>query len=191
MGEPGARGGVYHLWDFGRRGHPPVPCPARVSHPPRADAARAGGSPRGRWLRPCQWEGGCLHCNLGPGRDEPGHWPGHGPHGLVAGGGHHRPGGHTGDRHRRVSGGGYRRHHPAHHQAQLPGHRRTGVAQCDQGGFPHRPHRQAGSGTHRHRQGCPGRRDRVRIPRQRQPAGLSHSVGGPQRADSAGRRDDR
>ena len=73
-----------------------------------------------------------------PRRDQPGHRPRHRQHGLGADGRHHRPGASRPDRQRRLPGGRHHRHHPADHQAQLPGQGREGPAAHRPRGVPHR-----------------------------------------------------
>ena len=68
--------------------------------------------------------------------------PGLHPHRGV-----HRPGAHRPHRQRRLSGSGHRRHHPALHQAQLPGQGRQRSGPDDPRGLPYRPVRAAGSGA--------------------------------------------
>ena len=51
---------------------------------------------------------------------------------------HHRPGFEQGARHRRLSGSGHHRHHPARDQAQLPRHARRRHRACDPRGISHR-----------------------------------------------------
>ena len=58
----------------------------------------------------------------------------------------------------------------------------------DQGSIPHRPHRAAGAGAHRHCQGRAGCRIRVCLPRRSRPARLSHSPRGSLRTVQSARR---
>ncbi len=77
--------------------------------------------------------------------------------------GHHRPGRLEVHRHRRLPGGGHRRHHHADHQAQLPGHQRRRHPAHHRGGLPHRRHRPPGTCAGRHRQGRPSGQDRLQL----------------------------
>ena len=89
-------------------------------------APRTGRGPRRGRLCPGLRPGGGGPGDLGPRRHQ--HGDGHclGLPGLHPHRGDHRPGAHRSDRQRRLSGGGHRGHHPALHQAQLPGEGRQG-----------------------------------------------------------------
>ena len=65
----------------------------------------------------------------------------------------HRPGADASDRHRRLPGMRYRRHHPALHQAQLAGEGRQRSGARPARGVLRRDDRPAGSGRRRHPQG--------------------------------------
>ena len=84
----------------------------------RTGPARAGRRPRGRGLRLGDRPARRVHGDQRPRRDQPGHRAVRRLHGLGADGGHHRPGRHQPDRHRRVPGSRHHRHHAADHQAQ-------------------------------------------------------------------------
>ena len=150
-GVSGAGGGGAHLRPAGR-GQPapvrrPAPLPADPALPGEARAVRR---PRRRGLRPRDGQGGRLLRHFGAGRHEPGDRHRRRLDGLGARSGHHRRGGNGAHRPRRLPGGGHHRHHPAHHQAQLPGAGGAGPAAAGAGGVLHRRHRPAGPGAHRH-----------------------------------------
>ncbi len=86
---------------------------------------------------------------------------------------HHRPGGHAGDRHRRLPGNAHRRSLPQHHQAPLPGDRRQRHRPRDARGVPHRHDRPARPGAGRPAQERAARADRARLRRADEPARLS------------------
>ena len=88
-------------------------------------------------------------------------------------GGHHRPGRHAGDRHRRLSGDADRRGLPQRHQAPLPGHRRERPRPRDPRGVPHGHHGPAGPGADRLAQERPVGPDRARLRRADGSARLS------------------
>ncbi len=69
-------------------GHPQpgaVPLPARVGHPPRRDAARAGRRVRRRRLCPCEWPARCADHDLRARHHQRDHRTGHGVRRLGAG----------------------------------------------------------------------------------------------------------
>ncbi len=68
-----------------------------------------------------------------------------------------RPGADPSDRQRRLSGGRHHRHHPALHQAQLPGQGRARTGAHDARGVLRREERPAGAGRRRSAQGHPVR----------------------------------
>ncbi len=88
-----------------------------------------------------QREGRRMPRDLRARRHEHGYRHCHRLHGFHPHRGFYRPGFHEPHRERRLPGGGYRRDHPAVHQAQLPGKGRRGPGQGHQGGVLHRPDR--------------------------------------------------
>ncbi len=108
---------------------------------------------------------GVAMATSGPGRDEPRHRDRRRLDGLDADRLHHRPGAVEPDRHRRVPGDRRHRHHDADRQAFVARPRRPRAAAGDQERLPRRAHRPPRPGARRRRQGRPGGRARLLLPR--------------------------
>ncbi len=122
-----ARGRRFGLRLSGRRGAAHL---RRAVALPRAHHAlprppRAGRGAHGRGLRALFGQGRRGARHVGAGRDQRRHRHRQRLHGLDAHRRHHGPGAAPAHRHRRVSGGGHGRHHPALREAQLSGARRA------------------------------------------------------------------
>ncbi len=125
-------------------GYPGGVCTAHLrravqcTHPAHPGTPRAGGRPCGG--RVCEGERARrrLPRYLGPGGLQPRHRHRHGLHGLRAHHRAHRPGADQPPGERRIPGGGHLGHHPAHHQALLPGEGYPRPVAGDQGGVLHR-----------------------------------------------------
>ena len=175
-----------HLRDAGRRLaavlrlalHVPGP------HPARADPPRAGRRLRRQRLCAGHRQGGRGHQHVRARRHQHGHLHGQRHHGLGRRGVHHRSGGATGHRLRRLPGSRRHRHFHSHHQAQLPGDGRGRAAARDVGSVPPGLHRPPGPGPRRHSQGrLPGNHHRNRA-RPGEPARLP-AVQGRERPDGS------
>ena len=95
------------------------------------------------------------------------------------------------DRHRRLPGDRRHRHHDADRQAFVARPGRARAAAGDQERLPRRPHRPARPGARRHREGRPGGRARLLLPRRRRPARLAAADEGARAPGARGGEGDR
>ena len=140
-----------------RRRDPARVRPAHGLHhgAPHPRPPRAGRGTRGRGVCGGDRSRGGVHGDVGPRRDQPRHAARGRLHGLDADRRHHRPGVEQGHRDRRLPGGRHPGHHHAHHEAQLPRHRRVGDPASARRGVPRGRDRPPRSGARRHQQGRP------------------------------------
>ena len=133
---------------------------------------------------------GVAMVTSGPGCDQHRHAARRRHDGLDPDRRHHRPGGHHGHRHRRLSGVPHHRRHDGHHQAQLARHRRPGHAASGGRGLPRRHHRPPRTRARRRPEGRLERHDglvlalvggRARPPRVPRPEGGRPRPGPPGR----------
>ena len=128
---------------------------------PHPGAARAGRRARGGRLCALDRQGRLRAGDLGPGRHQRRDRPDRRVLRFDPDRLHHRAGADASDRQRRLPGMRHRRHHPAVHQAQLPGQAHRGPAARAARGVPHRRQRPARAGRRRHPEGHPVRQGRL------------------------------
>ena len=158
--------------------------------PPHPGAPRAGRGARRRGLRPQHRQGRRGAGHLGTGRDQHRDRADRRADGQRAGGLPDRPGADPHDRQRRLPGGRHGRHHPALHQAQLPGQIRRRAGARDPRGVPRRAQRPAGPGGGRPAQGHPDGAGAVHAARSGAPSHLQPAARAAAGADRAGGRAD-
>ena len=153
---PDRRGSRGRLRISGRRGpsHLRFALQAEPA-PPHPGASRAGGGPCCRGLCPLDRQGRRRAGDVGPRRHQRRDRSHRRPHGFHPDRLPDRPGADPPDRQRRLPGGRHDRHHPALHQAQLPGEGRDEAAAHGLRGLLRRPFGPSGSRGHRPAQGHP------------------------------------